>query len=369
MSDTVRLQVMEFIQTERTGWITKLPVKELVSILPARPPEQLNFLTETNRPISKPHLQGIISFLENTLNWALPGIILAVDPGHVERNGEGRISLPKEHLRILDGQHRVQALSECIVNARLAVEQGRSEASRSNDLGESEIPLAIFEVADVQDQQQMFAWFARSKPIEAATREWFDRSDPFNNAAKSVMQQSATLRDRVDHIRSKTRPESRTLLTVTELKEIAATIALGFRRYRQTDGEQYASDEQQEKLQEQMVQFLDDFLPSCRQHYQRLEEEDRNKDNFHFERRNTYALDPQAIRLFANCWARTEIDRNQNTDGLKDAIGRMNLNRSDPGNDFFKRLELVNDSDRYTRITDRAWANATQTIMQDATGE
>ena len=48
----------EFIQTNRTGWITKLTGRELVEILPPRPPEQLTLLTDTNRPISAPTPRG-----------------------------------------------------------------------------------------------------------------------------------------------------------------------------------------------------------------------------------------------------------------------------------------------------------------------
>ena len=55
----------EFIQTNRIGWITKLLRRELVEILPPRPPEQLPLLTDTNRPISAPHTRRIVNFLNS----------------------------------------------------------------------------------------------------------------------------------------------------------------------------------------------------------------------------------------------------------------------------------------------------------------
>ena len=358
---------IRFNQADRIGWVTKMSIREIIRILPTRQNEQLHMLTETNRPISKPQLQGIIDFLENTNDWALPGIVLAVDSGNVEQNakGNGTVTIPKEKIRILDGQHRVHALSEAVRNATVSLEQGRENPDRLDLLQESELPVAVLEVRDVRDQQQIFAWFSRSKPIEAHTREWFDRSDPFNNAAKTAMEESTALRERVNNQASRTKSESRGLLTLMELKDIAITIALGIRRKpKPADRDEYFGEEKQTELQENITGFFDRFLQSCREHYASLENEDRTQDRFHFERRNTYALDPQAMKLFANCWARVEPDQNLDPAGLARAIGRLNLNRSDPENDFFTTLHLVSENEKYVKPTDKEWTQATMTLLQ-----
>ena len=356
---------IRFTQANRTGWVTKMSVREIIRILPTRQNEQLHMLTETNRPISKPQLQGIINFLENTTDWALPGIVLAVDSGNVEQNGNGTAAIPKEKIRILDGQHRVQALNEAVRNATVSLDQDREGPERLGLLQESELPVAVLEVRNVTDQQQIFAWFSRSKPIEAHTREWFDRSDPFNNAAKTAMEESAVLRGRVDNQASRTKSESRGLLTLMELKDIAMTIALGIKRKpKPADREEYFGEEKQGELQDNTAGFFDRFLQSCREHYASLDNEDRAQDRFHFERRNTYALDPQAMKLFANCWAIVELDRNLDPAGLARAIDGLNMNRSDPENDFFTTLHLVSENEKYVKTTDKNWTQATTTLLQ-----
>ena len=71
---------------------------------------------------------------------------------------------------------------------QVATGPGTNEAQiRLNEAMDSELPVVIFQVKSIDDQKQMFAWFARNRPIEAAVRSWFDQSGPFNNAAKSAM--------------------------------------------------------------------------------------------------------------------------------------------------------------------------------------
>ena len=60
MSEPVIKETMEFIQTDRTGWVTKMNMREIIQLLPKRTVEQLPLFTETNRPISENHLRGII---------------------------------------------------------------------------------------------------------------------------------------------------------------------------------------------------------------------------------------------------------------------------------------------------------------------
>ena len=362
------LEALEFIQAERTGWITKLNVEDLVGLLPPRPPEQLGLFTDTNRPVSEPHLRGIVQFLESTANWALPGIILAAAPGAARTTRKGCIRVDSGNLRILDGQHRAQAISEALRNGEIAAQQGRESPGRLNDLRNSEIPVMIFEVADVREQQQMFAWFARSKPIETATREWFDHEDPFNNAAKVAMGETRTLRGRVEHKKASTNKpgEDRHLMTLGELKGIAAVIAIGVKRNaRDQDREIYRDGARQSELQDHLAKFFDEFLPECGEAYENLLEDDREKDLIHFRRRETYHLFPQAVRLFANCWARTERDRNLPTENLARSISGLNLNRANPENDFRTTLGVMQgDKEKFLRPNDGAWERATSQVMR-----
>ena len=41
MSEPITKEAMEFIQTDRTGWVTKMNIREIIQLLPRRSLEQL----------------------------------------------------------------------------------------------------------------------------------------------------------------------------------------------------------------------------------------------------------------------------------------------------------------------------------------
>ena len=374
MSEPIAKEAMEFIQTDRTGWVTKMSVREITQLLPRRNLEQLPLFTETNRPISENHLRGIAKYLEETPNWAMPSIVLATDADGVGKGADrGTIEIQPESLRILDGQHRVQALSN--FTAKLAegaerqasTEQGASEARiRLNEAMNSELPVVIFEVQSIDDQKQMFAWFARNRPIEAAVRSWFDQSDPFNNAAKSAMGNSTVLQGRVNHARERITAHDDHLLTLTDLKRISFTIAAGLGRHpNKRDVETYLQPEQQNRLQYNLVSFFDDFLPTCGSDYARLGDPDQRNLELSYLRNGTYAFDALTIRLFADAWARWTIEQNQPPDPLAGYVSELNLLKTSPDNDLQRTLGVINsETKRYRGVSDRSWTAASALIRE-----
>ena len=374
MSEPIAKEAMEFIQTDRTGWVTKMSVREITQLLPRRNLEQLPLFTETNRPISENHLRGIAKYLEETPNWAMPSIVLATDADGVRKGADrGTIEIQPESLRILDGQHRVQALSN--FTAKLAeeaerqasTEQGASEARiRLNEAMNSELPVVIFEVQSIDDQKQMFAWFARNRPIEAAVRSWFDQSDPFNNAAKSAMGNSTVLQGRVNHTRERITAHDDHLLTLTDLKRISFTIAAGLGRHpNKRDVETYLQPEQQNRLQDNLVSFFDDFLPTCGSDYARLGDPDQRNLELSYLRNGTYAFDALTIRLFADAWARWAIEQNQPPEPLAGYVSELNLLKTSPDNDLQRTLGVINsETKRYRGVSDRSWTAASALIRE-----
>ena len=374
MSEPITKEAMEFIQTDRTGWVTKMSVREITQLLPRRNLEQLPLFTETNRPISENHLRGIAKYLEETPNWAMPSIVLATDADGVGKGADrGTIEIQPESLRILDGQHRVQALSN--FTAKLA-EDAERQASTEHEAGEarirlneamnSELPVVIFEVQSIDDQKQMFAWFARNRPIEAAVRSWFDQSDPFNNAAKSAMGNSTVLQGRVNHARERITAHDDHLLTLTDLKRISFTIAAGLGRHpNKRDVETYLQPEQQNRLQDNLVSFFDDFLPTCGSDYARLGDPDQRNLELSYLRNGTYAFDALTIRLFADAWARWTIEQNQPPDPLAGYVSELNLLKTSPDNDLQRTLGVINsETKRYRGVSDRSWTAASALIRE-----
>ena len=130
---TFTKKAIGFTQTDRTGWTLNMTVDDIIQMAPAREPEQLafNILGETNRPITSRHLESIERFLEETPDWAVPAIILAADPGNVSEKS-GRITAEMDEIRILDGQHRIQAFSNVVHEMQIATAgRTRPETPRS----------------------------------------------------------------------------------------------------------------------------------------------------------------------------------------------------------------------------------------------
>ena len=179
-------EATQFNQPGRTGYLLKMTTEELVDILPAREAQQLSLFTETNRPITPRHLGGIEKFLTETTDWAMPAIVLSARPGNIQTKGKNITAEPGA-LEILDGQHRLQAFSNIL--RQWEMDSPRDDTGETGQKLESikkqELPVVIFEVESNMEHRQMFAWFARNKPIEPAVREFFDQSDPFGKAAKA----------------------------------------------------------------------------------------------------------------------------------------------------------------------------------------
>ena len=374
MSEPITKEAMEFIQTDRTGWVTKMNIREIIQLLPRRSLEQLPVFTETNRPISENHLRGIAKYLDETPNWAMPSIVLATDANGIGNGAaKGTVEIPPESLRILDGQHRVQALSNFTAKLdedaerQVATGPGTNEAQiRLNEAMDSELPVVIFQVKSIDDQKQMFAWFARNRPIEAAVRSWFDQSDPFNNAAKSAMATSTVLKGKVNHAKERITAQDNHLLTLTDLKRISFTIAAGLGRHpNKRDVETYLQPEQQNQLQDHLVSFFDDFLPACGPEYARLGDPDQLNIELNYLRNGTYAFDALTIRLFAAAWARWTIEQNQPPEQLARYVSELNLLKTSPDNDLQHTFRVINsETKRYRGVSDLSWTSASAHIRE-----
>ena len=169
---------LKFSQTDRIGWTTNMTIEEITTLLPARPSDQLALLTETNRPINRRQMDGIVKFLDETIDWAMPSIILAADPGRVQEQ-DNTITVRPATLRILDGQHRLEAIAALThrlgYTANIEDQEREQNSHKLQSLKDSEIPVVIFQVKTLNDQKQMFAWFARNRPIESTNRNYFDK--------------------------------------------------------------------------------------------------------------------------------------------------------------------------------------------------
>ena len=368
MAKKIEREAIRFSQPGRTCHMVKMNVEELKNFAPRREPEQLSMFTDTNRPINRNHMGTIERFLADTPRWAMPAVVLSVPPGRVQHKN-GTITLDPSDLEIIDGQHRIHAIANLIHQWEADTVNGRHEEIKLklDELETQELPILIFEVEDKQEHRQIFAWFAKQKPIEPAVRDFFDESDPFGKAAKAVMESSATLQGKVTW-KSNTIPErggdKAMLLTLKQLKDIAATIRVGVKRNpAKKDRELCWREDIQTALQGNLIEFFDEFLPECLPNYRNL------TGDVLADRNVSYALHPPVIRLMANAWARWKLDRQKNTKELIPVIGNINIRTADPGNALENELAVMYGSRKKFRPARHdSWEAATNTILDMVEG-
>ncbi len=363
-------EAIKFSQTARTGWVLKMNIEEIILKAPARGPQQLSFdFTETNRPITSRHLGSIERFLTDTPDWAMPPIILAADQGTVTEKTKN-ISFETDDLRILDGQHRIQAFSKVVYEMTLTAGREREDDAkeRLDAINKQEVPAVIIEVPDKKDQRQLFAWFARSRPIEPAVREYFDESDPFGKAAKAAMETSVVLQDNVTYKVRSVPPRDRDLMSLSNLKDIVTTIQLGIARTPKAEDRTACwGPEVQEVLQQKLLEFFDEFLPECKPNYEILSKPGQIRNEILRGRSISYALQPPVIRLMANCWARWTHDRGKDPEDLTRHIGQMKMKRADPLNELEHELGvIIGERKKFQGIRDKSWESATTAIIKAA---
>ena len=369
MPQTFQKQAMEFAQSGRRCWTTTFTTAELRHLLPPRQPEQLSLLQETNRPINRTHLNALARFLRDTPDWALPPLVLSATPGAITAHN-GTISAPAEALTTLDGQHRLQAFADLFdrLEVDTAPDPEGETAALLQSLRDQEISTTIIEVTSNAEHRQIFAWFARTRPIDAATREYFDNSDPYSKAAKTAMERSQVLSERVVYTASsvpRSGPDSRKLLSLRNLKDLTATMDIGpARAPRAADRDRAWEPAKQEKLVADLVEFFDVFLPSCIPNYAIMDSPHELTGRINGHRGQSWALQPETLRLMANCWARWTNDRRRHGAELAPVIGTLNLQMADAGNDMQNSLAVVTGPRmRFARTRDEAWQNATRHIL------
>lgn len=358
-----------FIQGERRGWTTTLTVKELTDIVPIRPETQLSLLTETNRPITTKHRNSIESFLLTTPNWAMPAITLSATPDRI-KEAQNRIEAEPQDLKILDGQHRIEAFNNVLnqLEADSARDPDGEDAATLVHLSSQQLPVIIYEVKTLAEHRQIFAWFAKQKPIEPAVRDFFDESNAFSKAAKTAMEVSETLKERTIWQKPsvpKTGPDSNNLLSLKQLIEITMAMETGLGKApTPKQREQYHQQQAQQKMVGKVIEFFDKFLPNCMPNYINV------VGNIRADRNTSYALHWDIIRLVAHTWAKWNQEAGNNPNQLLRTIGQLNLRAEHRQSTLVEELKVADITTRaglkFKKLRDPAWAQAAELLLNKA---
>ena len=362
-------RALPFTQNGRHGWTTNLTVRVLLELVPPRDPSQWALYTEANRPLIERHVRSISDYLERTAHWALPPITLACSTGMIDHESD-RIKLSAEQFSVLDGQHRLERpwrLTSDREEEPNSDDPGVETPNPAETLLAQEIPITVMEVSSVEDQRQLFAWFARSRAVDASTRTYMDQSDPYNNAARSAMKSSGNLKRLTTYEIGRIRSGSNYLTTLTQLKELGEVIITGIQRGPNRIDRQKMEDQGQQALvADRLMTFFDAFLPACGDSYATLYRDNFPLTSIPILRNESLAYDHQILRLLANAWARWTIDQGHQPGDMASVIAALDLKKSNPQNDAVALQVVHPDSGKYLGSRDRAWNEATNTLLTRA---
>ena len=356
-----------------------MDLEEVKRYLPLRVAESANRIGETNRALVPAQIRRIKQYLEETDDWVLPAITLAVSSESVEYEADGdgavgRIKVSNDDdnektlFRIVDGQHRRHAIEDMMTDYEELSDEKWVTA------GGNGLSVTLYLESDPIKIRQMFATMALSKAIDRNTQQQFDSSNPFNNAATYAMENSDLL-DRGRRVNTQRQSLHRTsdeFVTHNDLKDIAIALTFGVpvRAPRQTQIRYHRAVDQQEKLYETIKVFLDEFLPECNQQLSDLMGGDIPLAHISIVRGDRWIFDPAFVKLLAGCFQMwTDID--PVTDGLSGYLREhVNFDRSVAlGESDMEKMGLIDDSGRMKkpiRKTSPAWKEAAVKICHGA---
>ena len=376
---TFEKPAIAYQQGNRNVYSFVMDLEEVKRYLPLRTAEDANQIKGTNRGLVPSHIRRIKYYLEDTEEWVLPAITLAVSTQSVvfsssESGDVGTIQVSNDDdnertlFRIVDGQHRRHAIED------LMAEYEEKDPELWATIGSSGLSVTLYEESDPAKIRQMFATMALARAIDRNTQQQFDSSNPFNNAAAYAVQNSEMLAhgQRVNTQRQSLQRASDEFVTHNDLKDIAIALTFGVpvRAPSQTQIKYHRTADQQNKLYENMKMFLDEFLPECSQHLSDLRAGDIPAAHVSIIRTDRWIFEPAFVKLIAGCY-QMWTDSDSDADALSQYIReQMNFERIVAhGNSDADCLGLVDQSGRVIkpiRKTSPVWKEAAVKICHAA---
>ena len=355
-----------FRQGGRDAYSTVMTLRELDDCLPDREGgEDLDKFTTVNRPLLMRHAQNILDFMKLNEDWILGNFTISAKPDDVNwDSGKGILTVDNKDLFIIDGQHRRRAISQLL-------HELRADLNRTRDLEKTEaqqVLVTLYVCQHERDMRQLFAWMAKNKPIESNTQELFDSSDPWNNAAQDVRDDTDLLKGRINLNKATLGKNDECLLTNNLLRNNALVMTLGGKG-RATKGltQHHRQEEPQAEITRNSRGFYDNFLPECHDIFSRIKAGEIANAELPHHRQNNWLLEPLVIRLLADCYGQVKRT-NADQDALKEYVNSMNVDRNDPKSDMAGLNVMDPEKGRpYPRNKD-AWTLAAGQIIRAATG-
>ena len=193
------------------------------------------------------------------------------------------------------------------------------------------------------------------------------QQDPFEQAAQAASRRSRLLLSHLNR-EGEEGPKASSFLSQNHIREIATTIQLGIGRTANNEDRQACSQPtNQAALQDRIVDFFDNFLGTCLPNYELVLDQTDFDERIISSRSQSYALEPQTIRLVANTWARWTIDYGLDSEILAPHIGGLKMVKADPLNDIEAAFGLVQGQRKsFQPPRHPNWERATAAIIEQA---
>ena len=355
-----------FRQGGRDAYSMVMTLRDLDDCLPDREGgEDLDKFTTVNRPLLTRHAKNILEFMKLNEDWILGNFTISAKPDGIKWDDTKNIlTVDNSELFIIDGQHRRRAISQLL-------HELKADLNKPKDLQKTEsqqVLVTLYVCQHERDMKQLFAWMAKNKPIESNTQELFDSSDPWNNAAQDIRDDTDLLRGRINLNKATLGKNDEYFLTNSLLRNNALVITLGGKG-KSTKGltQHHKQEEPQAEIVLNCKGFYDNFLPECHDIFRRIKADEIANAELPYYRQNNWILEPLVVRLLADCYGQTKRT-NADQSALMEYILSMNMDRNDPKSDI-PTLDLIHQEKQrlYPRNND-AWILAANQIIKAATG-
>ena len=309
---SLRMPAHRFRQGGRDVYYFALDLETLDGLLPQRVED--NVVRDANRRLTRSHAKTIQEYLDEKDNWLLGALMLGIaldatefepypteqgEPGNLDF-GELRILTNRVNtMRIFDGQHRRRAVQDVL--AELSNAGDDRSTDKLDSLRKASMTIILYAEDDIKTLRQMFVDASQNKRIEQHTVTRFDQRDAFNLAAVWLADNSRLLKGRVEMERSSVATASQNLLAVNQLAATLKSLIVGYgRRVSRNLNEEYMQN--LDSLQEQCLDWADEFIPAAREEYSGLLSGEIDTTEVPQVRLTTFAYNVAFIRVLAGCY-------------------------------------------------------------------
>jgi len=245
-----------YTQAGRRFISTGLPVKMLLTIAKRDSTgKKEDPSTHRNRPLDQGHVREIADYLGKEERYLVPPIMLnAAQPLQTfvyQSSGATRpcvfVLPPEEYLYVTDGQHRLEALRQALV--------------QKPELERDALGVTVIEEDDIDKVHQDFYDAAQVMPLAKALLVEYDGRAPVNWLTKEIATQTSIFKERVERVGSVGK-HSLMLFTTNQVKQGVLQLVVGdwslYGEAMQKQAEQAVSPAK-DLWKKRLVKFFEEF--------------------------------------------------------------------------------------------------------------